>query len=318
MTEEQADPHTTGFVDVDYGASIFVEESGIPDGVPALWLHGGPGGSLGSGWYRSHFNLSRYRLIGIDQRGSGRSLPNIVETRDQLDEHTTQRLIADIEAVRVASGVERWVVSGVSWGTTLALAYAQEHPDRVIALALVAVTTTSRDEVDWITEGVGRVFPEEWARFEADSGRRDGERIVEAYARRLREGDAAERTDAATAWDRWESAHVSLDHPERVGQLFDDATVREAFATLVTHYWSHDGFLTGDRAVLSRMDRIAHIPGALVHGRRDISGPAVTVWLLHQLWPASELTIVETEGHGGTEESAVLRAALNRFAALGP
>jgi len=318
MTEEQADPHTTGFVDVDGGASIFVEESGTPDGVPALWLHGGPGGSLGSGWYRSHFDLPRYRLIGIDQRGSGRSLPNIVDARDQLDGHTTQRLIADIEAVRVASGVERWVVAGVSWGTTLALAYAQEHPDRVIALALVAVTTTGRDEVDWITEGVGRVFPEEWARFESDSGRREGERVVEAYARRLREGDATDRTHAATAWDRWESAHVSLDHPERVGQLFADATVREAFATLVTHCWSHDGFLAGDRAVLSRMDRIAHIPGALVHGRRDISGPAATAWRLHQLWPASELTIVETEGHGGVEESAVLRAALDRFAALGP
>jgi proline iminopeptidase len=318
MTVEHAGPYATGFVEVEGGASIFWEESGVPDGVPALWLHGGPGGSLGSGWYRSHFDLSRYRLIGIDQRGSGKSVPNILDARDRLDEHTTQRLIADIEQVREAMGVECWVVAGVSWGTTLALAYAQEHPDRVIALGLVAVTSTSREEVDWITEGVGRVFPEEWARFERDSRRRDGERVVEAYARRLREGDAAERAAAAAAWDRWESAHVSLDAPDRVGQLFADARTREAFATLVTHFWSRDGFLAGDQAVLARMGRVGDIPGALVHGRRDISGPAVTAWRLHELWPASELTIVETEGHGGAEESAVLRAALDRFATLAP
>lgn len=175
MSSPLAAPHATGHIDVAGGASIFWEESGTPDGVPALWLHGGPASSLGSGWYRSHFDLERYRLIGIDQRGSGNSTPNVLDALDQLDEHTTQQLIADIEAVRVALEVEQWVVAGVSWGTTLALAYAQEHPERVRALALMAVTTTSREEVDWITEGVWRVFPEEWDAFERASGRREGE-----------------------------------------------------------------------------------------------------------------------------------------------
>lgn len=314
MSSSRSVPHADGHIEVSGGASIFWEESGTPDGVPALWLHGGPGSSLGSGWYRSHFDLDRYRLIGIDQRGSGRSTPQVLDTLDRLDEHTTQQLIADIEAVRIALGVERWVVAGVSWGTTLALAYAQEHPEHVQALALMAVTTTSREEVDWITEGVGRVFPEDWEAFERASGRREGERIVEAYARRLRSADASERTAAAADWDRWESVHVSLDRPDLRGHGHTDPAVRETFATLVTHYWSNDGFLAGDRAVLARMDRIAHIPAVLVHGRRDISGPASTAWRLHRLWPTSTLSIVEDEGHGGEQESRFLREALDRFA----
>ncbi|MBM7832536.1 proline iminopeptidase [Agromyces cerinus] len=259
------------------------------------------------------FDPNRYRLIGIDQRGSGKSLPNILDARSTLGAHTTQRLIADIEAVRETLGVERWVIAGASWGTTLALAYAQEHPQRVCALALMAVTTTSREEVDWITEGVGRVFPEEWAAFERSSGRLEGERVVDAYARRLASDDAREREAAARAWDTWEGVHVSLDHPEARGTGHSDPSEREAFATLVTHYWSNDGFLPENRSIFARIDRIAHIPAALVHGRRDISGPPITPWRLHHDWPASTLTIIETEGHGGSNSIAALTAALDTF-----
>lgn len=313
MPYDPIEPTRTGFVDTNDGASLYWEESGNPDGIPALWLHGGPGGSLGSGWYRTHFDPVEYRLIGVDQRGSGRSRPTIAEARHLLPEHTTPRLVADVEAVRRHLDIADWVVAGISWGTTLALAYAQRHPSRVRALALMAVTTTSRDEVDWITEGVGRMFPAEWDAFEAASQRLPGERVVDAYARRLAGDDPEARADAAQAWDRWENVHVSLDDPalRHHGHLGPEH--REGFATLVTHYWSNDGFLRGDDAVLSRLDRIRHIPTALVHGRRDISGPPVTAWRLHRALPESTLTIVEHEGHGGPGESAALTAALDRF-----
>ncbi|MFJ3383543.1 alpha/beta fold hydrolase [Curtobacterium sp. NPDC090221] len=316
VTHPHPEPYRTTTIATDVGASLYVEESGTPDGVPALWLHGGPGGSLGSGWYRTHFDPARYRLVGIDQRGSGRSTPNVLDARERLAEHTTQRLIADIEQVRQALGIESWVVAGVSWGTTLALAYALEHRDRVRALALLAVTTTSRDEVDWITEGIGRVFPEDWDRFERASRRAPGERVVDAYARRLAGDDAADRALAAAEWDRWESVHVSLDAPGSRGLGHTGLEAREAFATLVTRYWANDGFLAGDRAIAARIGELAGLPAALVHGRRDVSGPAITPWRLHRGWPASTLTIVEDEAHGGPGESAALTAALDRFAGL--
>ncbi|MFK4483597.1 alpha/beta fold hydrolase [Curtobacterium sp. AB7] len=308
------EPYRTSMIAVDGGASISCEESGTADGVPALWLHGGPGGSLGSGWYRTHFDPARYRLVGIDQRGAGRSRTPEDDLAEALVRQTTQQLIDDIEAVRTTLGIDTWVVAGISWGTTLALAYAQRHPERVRALALVAVTTTSRSEVDWITEGIGRLFPAEWDEFERASHRRPDERVVDAYARQLASPDARVREAAAAAWDHWENVHVSLDHPELRGHGHVGPARREAFARLVTHYWSNDAFLPGDQAVLARLDRIRHIPTTLVHGRRDVSGPVVTAWRLHAGLPESTLTIVEDEGHGGPEQSDVLSRALDQHA----
>ncbi|KMO15348.1 prolyl aminopeptidase [Methylobacterium indicum] len=294
------------------GARIYWEMSGRPDGLPALFLHGGPGSGLGRGGYRRHFDGTRYRLVGIDQRGCGRSRPLATADLAGLPTNTTSALIADIEAVRAHLGIERWLVSGVSWGTTLALAYAQRHPERVTALVLAAVTTTSREEVAWITEDVGRVFPEAWQAFAAASGRRGDERIVEAYARRLAGDDADDRRRAARDWMAWEAVHISLDGPSP-GRP-DDPDRDAVFATLVTHYWANDGFLRGPDAILARMDRLRTIPGILIHGRRDISGPAVTAWRLHRLWPGSRLHIVEGEGHGGPEMSARMRAATDALA----
>lgn len=206
------------------------------------------------------------------------------------------------------------MVSGISWGTTLALAYAQQHPKRVRALALMAVTTTSRSEVEWITEGVGRLFPAEWDEFDRASQRRSGERIVDAYAHLLTSSDASTREAAAAAWDRWENVHVSLDHPELRNEGHVGPDRREEFARLMTHYWSNDAFMPGDDAILARLDRIQQIPTTLVHGRKDISGPAVTPWRLHQGLPQSALTIAEDEGHGGPQQSAELTRALDRVA----
>ena len=217
------DPSDAGFLSVVDGNEIYWETSGNPDGKPALYLHGGPGSGLRSGSYRRHFDPQKYRIVGIDQRGCGRSRPLTTDALDELPRNTTQSLIEDIEAVRRHLDVKTWLVSGVSWGTTLALAYAQTHPERVSALVLVAVTTTSREEVDWICEGVGRIFPEAWQRFEQASNRRDGERIVEAYARRLAMSDMQDRLRAAHAWNDWELTHISLDpNWVPINQLFDE------------------------------------------------------------------------------------------------
>ncbi|MCJ2056145.1 prolyl aminopeptidase [Methylobacterium sp. J-048] len=307
------EPFATGLLDLSGGHAIHWEITGHPHGKPALFLHGGPGAPPRSNGYRRLFDLSRYRVVSIDQRGCGRSRPLVIDALDRLHENTTEALIADIEAVRRHLGVSRWLVVGVSWGTTLALAYAQACPEAVAALVLGAVTTTSREEVAWITEGVGSIFPEAWDRFAAESGRRDGERILDAYARRLSTGRPGDRAQAALAWCAWEDTHVSLG-PDFAPLSFPDPEAARVFATLVTHYWSNDGFLRGGDAILARMHRIRDVPGVLVHGRRDISSPARIAWLLSRAWPASRLHIVETEGHGGPEITAHLQRATAGFA----
>jgi proline iminopeptidase len=308
------DPFASGLLNVAHGNEIYWEVSGNPSGKPALYLHGGPGSGLGSGSYRRRFDPQKYLIVGLDQRGCGRSRPLGTENISELHYNTTQTLIEDIEAIRRHLDIETWLVSGASWGSTLALAYAQAHPNSVSELVLVAVTTTSRDEVDWITEGVGRWFPEAWQRFERASGRRDGERVVEAYARRLATSNVQDRLRAARAWNDWETTHLSLDpNWVPIDQRFDEKAGL-AFATLVTHYWSNDGFLQNGKEIFSRVSSIGHIPAVLIHGRRDISGPVITPWNLHQLWPGSRLLIVESEGQGGPQSMKQMRLALDAFA----
>jgi len=306
------EPFDSGRLPRPGGVELYWETSGRPDGRPALYLHGGPGSGLGRGGYRRRFDPERYLVVGLDQRGCGRSTPWAVDDLDRLDHHTTSALVADIEALRTHLGVDRWLVHGVSWGSTLALAYALAHPGRVTELVLTAVTTGGREEIDWITEGVGRVFPEAWERFAA--GTPDGVRVVEHYARLLRDPDPTVRSAAADAWDAWESTHVSLDPGWVAGPLHQDPRERQNFATLVTHYWAHDCFLPGDAAVLARAHELEGIRGVLVHGRRDISGPVITPWTLHRAWPGSELHVVESEGHGGELEMELTRRAIDAFA----
>ncbi len=304
----------SGALDVGEGHRIHWEASGRADAIPAIWLHGGPGSGLGGTGYRNLFVEDRFLVVGVDQRGCGRSRP-LATDPGALDGQDAAALIRDLEVVREHLGIERWVVAGASWGSTLALVYAQEHPERVIAIGLVAVTSTSRDEVDWITEGVGVIFPEAWERFEAASLRRPGERVVAAYARRLAAtDDPADRAAAAEAWDDWESTHVSLDPAWRPGPMVEDPAERLVVAALVTRYWAGDGLLPGGVPIAERMERIAAIPAVLVHGRRDISGPVGTAWALHRAWPASELIVIEEEGHGGPASSAALRQGLLRVA----
>jgi proline iminopeptidase len=301
------DPFAAGILTRPDGQSVYWETSGNPSGEPAVYLHGGPGGGLGPGGYRRRFDPDRYLIVGVEQRGCGRSTPLASDDLSMLDHNTTSVLRDDLEAVRTHLGVQRWLVHGVSWGTTLALAYALAHPERVSALVLTAVTTTSRDEVQWITEDIGRVFPEAWTAFAA--GVPTGTRVVEHYAGLLRDPDPVVRAAAADAWDAWEGIHMSLGSDRAPGPLHADPAQRRNFATLVAHYWAHDGFLSPP--ILERTHELAGTPGVLIHGRLDVSGPAMTAWMLHRAWPGSTLEIIETEGHGGPLMMAATAAAID-------
>lgn len=201
-------------LDVGDGNEIYWEEWGSPEGVPAVYLHGGPGGGLGASGYRSRFDLSRARVVGFEQRGCGRSTPHASDPSGALLDNTTAHLVQDIERLREHLGVDAWIVNGASWGSTLALAYAQAHSDRVLGVVLCAVTTTSRREVDWITEGIGMVFPEAWDRLAShaeDAGvyRRGAGRLVAAYAHLVEAADPAVRDAASREWALWEDTPTS-------------------------------------------------------------------------------------------------------------
>jgi proline iminopeptidase len=276
---------------------MYWEASGNPKGKPALYLHGGPGSGLQTG-HRQLFDPGQYLLVSFDQRGCGRSRPLVTDSDYDLASNTTQALIADIEQLREHLSIERWLLTGVSWGTTLALAYAQAHPERVSEIVLAAVTNTSRSEVKWITETIGCIFPEAWSEFERAAKRRPGEGLIDAYYRLMRDPDRRTRELAAEAWCKWEEVHVSLNPQAKPNARFADPNFRMILATLVIHYWANAAFLEG-KEILHNLKSIAHLPGVLIHGRLDVSSPLQTAWQLHQLWNKSRLIVVETERHGG-------------------
>jgi proline iminopeptidase len=310
------EPYDSGMLDAGDGHRVYWECSGNPEGKPALFLHGGPGSGCSPG-QRRFFDPTLYRAVLFDQRGCGRSRPLASEPDTDLSTNTTTHLIADIELLRVALGVDRWTILGLSWGTTLGLAYAQAHPQRVAAMVLGFVTTTSRTEVRWITEDVGRIFPEEWDRFaEAVPNHLRHLPLVDAYAIMLAEPDPEVRDHAARAWCAWEDAHVSLTPGHAPYPRFQDPEFRLGFARLVTHYWRHAAFLAEDQLIREAV-RLNGIPGVLVHGRYDVSGPLVTAWKLRKRWATSRLHILDDAGHGGGNDFMPLVVrALNEFAAL--
>jgi proline iminopeptidase len=306
------EPFATGYLPVSDGNEIYWEASGNPNGKPALHLHGGPGGGMGDG-YRRRFAPEKFLIVGFEQRGCGRSRPLVIDPNaPDLATNTTQALIADLEALRAQLGVDKWLLTGLSWGSTLALAYAQAYPERVSEIVLFAVTTTSASEVEWITETVGAIFPREWEEFEAASHRKPGQRVIDAYYDLITDPDPAVRREAARTWCTWEDTHISLDPKFVPHEFFADPEYGLVFATLVIHYWKHAGF-AAEGGLLAYMDRIAHIPGVLIHGRLDVSGPLVTAWNLHKVWPNSELIVVN-EGHGGDEMIDEMLRAIARFA----
>jgi proline iminopeptidase len=308
------EPFDSGLLEVGQGHRVYWETVGAPDGLPALYLHGGPGGGASPG-QRRFFDPTRYRAVLFDQRGCGRSRPLAEEPGADLSANTTPHLLADIELLRERLGVDRWVVLGLSWGTTLALAYAERHPERVAGLVLGLVTTTSRREVEWITEGVGRIFPREWERFAAGVPERRRDRpLVDAYAELLFDPDPAVCAKAARDWCDWEDAHVSLVPGFEPNPRFQDADFRLRFARLVTHYWRHHAFL-GEEELLRNAHRLDGIPGVMIHGRYDVSGPLETAWRLSKAWTSSRLVVLDDAGHGsGDSFPRSLIEALAQFA----
>lgn len=261
--------------------------------------------------YRRRFDPRMYLIVGFEQRGCGRSLPPARGDTAALSVNTTAHLIADIEALRAHLGIRRWLVNGVSWGTTLALAYAQAHPRAVSELVHMATTLTTPDAVEWITETVGQLFPVEWEAFRAAADAQPGQRLIDAYYELLTASDERVRARAAEAWMAWEDAHVSLGAKPLPAER--DPMWRQVFATLVVHYWKHTAFLPPS-ALLDGMRVLQGIPAVLIQGKLDVSGPAAVAWNLHKVWPGSRFVLVDDEGHGGPKMVQAMMDAIADFA----
>lgn len=306
------EPYGTGRLGVGDGQSIFWETCGRHRGKPAVVLHGGPGSGCGP-ILRELFDPDVYRLVLFDQRGAGRSTPPASDPSTSLAHNTTWHLVDDLERLREHLGIDRWLVCGLSWGTTLGLAYAERHPDRVSELLLAAVTMTRRSDVAWLTRGVGRFFPAEWERFVAGvpAERRDGD-LAAAYSRLLEDSDGAVRERAARNWCAWEEAVVSLESAGVPNPRYADPRFRLGFARTVTHYFSHGAWLE-ERQLLRDADHLADIPGVLIHGRLDLASPIQNAWELARAWPRSELVILDRSGHSSTDIAERIAAATNHF-----
>jgi proline iminopeptidase len=309
-----AGPGDSGMLDVGDGHRIHWEAWGNPMGKPAVVLHGGPGSGSDPARTRC-FDLDRYRVIQFDQRGCGRSKPHAAEDVAALEANTTQHLVADIERLRARLGFDRWLVYGISWGSTLALAYTEAHPGAVTELVLASVVTTTRREVEWVTRDSGRFFPEEWQRFRAGVTESDrGGSLAAAYYKLLLDPDPAVHTRAALDWCAWEDRHVRTKPDDWRDSRYDDPAFRLCFARLVTHYWSHAAWLEEDTLIRDAA-RLDGIPGVLIHGRLDLSAPLDIPWRLNQAWRSSELVILDDEGHrGGANMIGATESALSLFA----
>lgn len=312
----EIEPYDHGMLDVGEGNRIYWKVCGNPEGKPVVKLHGGPGSGCTAS-ARRYWDPRAYRVVLFDQRGCGRSTPHASDPDTDLAHNTTHHLLADVERLREHLGIDRWVVFGASWGSTLALAYAERNPSRVTELILAAVTMTRRSDIDWITRGIRRFFPEAWARFAAGvpAADRAGD-LAAAYHRLLEHPDAAVRAKAAKDWWDWETAIVALHPGYRPHPHHERLAFRVAFARLVTYYWSHNAWLEED-ILLREAGALKGIPGIMIHGRLDLSSPLVTAWELAQAWPESELVVVEGAGHDGRDPGMAdaLLAATDRFAA---
>ena len=301
------EPYASGFLEVDNGHALYWESCGNPQGMPVLFLHGGPGGAC-SASSRRFFDPSRYRIILFDQRGCGRSTP-----AGSLEANTTAHLIGDIEALRNLLAVERWLLFGGSWGATLALAYAQQFPQQVSAMVLRAVFTARQSELNWLyRQGASHIFPEAWARFVAFIPEAERTDLVAAYHARLTSGNAAVELAAARAWCVWEDALATfLPSP-----LFSDEAALRSLARIEAHYFVHRAFIN-EGQLIANAHRLRGIPGVIVQGRYDAVTPPTTAWDLHQAWPGSTLQIVPDAGHASSEPGVMreLIAATDAIAA---
>jgi proline iminopeptidase len=308
------EPTATGWLEADPDQRVYWESVGSRAGKPAVVLHGGPGSGC-TPWHPTLFDLSKYRVVLFDQRNCGRSIPHASEPDIDLSANTTQNLVGDIEMLREHLGIERWLVWGGSWGSTLALAYAEAHPDHVTGMILWGITTGRRSEADWpFRGGLAPLFPEQWAQLRGGVPEaEDDADVVDAYARLLFDPDPGVRARAAHDWCMWESA--TPDWPPKTGlaSRYRDPDFALAFARLVTHYVRNDLFLE-DGVLLRNAGALAGIPGTLINGRFDLQAPLGNAYALREAWPTSELVVVDEAGHAADAIEGELRAASERFA----
>jgi proline iminopeptidase len=314
------DPYAHGLLDVGNGAQIYWEECGRPDGKPVVFLHGGPGGGSTPA-VRRLFDPDRYRIVLLDQRGCGRSLPHASAPEADLSTNTTWHLVADLERLRTDRGIDRWQVFGGSWGSSLALAYAETHPDRVTELVLRGIFTLRRSELDfYYNGGAGQLFPERYAAFlEPLGGPGFAGDAIAAYHQLLIDPDPAVHGPAGVAWTSWEAATITLQPDQALIAAFSQPAYAVAFARIENHYFVHGGWFTEDERggqLIADASRLAGIPGVIVQGRYDVATPAVTAYDLHRAWPEAELIVAPTAGHAYSEPGIVeaLVAATDRFA----
>ncbi|MFT4046377.1 MAG: prolyl aminopeptidase [Solimonas sp.] len=307
------EPYRTHRLRVSEIHELYVEECGNPQGTPVVFVHGGPGGGV-EPWHRQFFNPQQYRIVLFDQRGCGKSTPHA-----ELRENTTWDLVADMERIRTLLGIERWVVFGGSWGSTLALAYAQAHPQAVRALVLRGIFLLRKAEIDWFyQQGANWIYPDAWEPYEAAIPPAERDDYVRAYYRRLTSDDAAVRHAAARAWSVWEGSTSKLFAATDMVARFGEDRFAEAFARIECHYFTHRGFFERDDQLLANIDRIRHIPAVIVQGRYDVVCPMRSAWDLHRAWPEATFEVVGDAGHAASEPGILSKLIewTERFAAF--
>ena len=295
----EIEPYRTHRIAVDAIHTLRVEECGNPAGLPVVFLHGGPGAGLAT-YHRRFFDAARYRIVLFDQRGAGQSTPFA-----DLTDNTTWHVVADIEAIREKLGIERWVVFGGSWGSTLGLAYAQAHPERVLGLVLRGIFLCRPEELRWFYEegGASRILPEKWQRFAAAIPPQERGEMMEAYWRRLNSDDEAVRLAAAQAWGAWEGGSITLEESPETEASFASPEIALSLARIEAYYFRHQCWLEPDQ-LLRDVVKIRHIPATIVHGRYDIICPAKSAVDLHTAWPEADFHIV-VAGHAASEPAIV-------------
>lgn len=306
------EPYDSGHLKVSALHELYYEQCGNPNGKPVLFLHGGPGAGLVAD-YRRFFDPEAYRVILFEQRGAGRSIPHA-----SLEDNTTWHLVQDIEKFREHFEIEQWLVFGGSWGSTLALAYAETHPERVRGLVLRGIFLCRPKEIRWFYEdnhGASAIFPETWEQYvnvipEAERGD-----MIGAYYRRLTSDDPAVRAEAAYAWSKWEASALKLLPDQKLIDEFTEPEMAAALARIECHYFVNNCFFETDDYLVENVGRIRHIPGVIVHGRYDMVCPFMSAWELHRVWPEADLHVVADAGHAATEPgiASVLIEATDRF-----
>ena len=304
------EPYASGMLDTGDGHQIYWERVGTPGAKPAVFLHGGPGAGCGPD-HRRVFDPKRYDVTLFDQRGCGRSKPHA-----SLDNNTTWHLVADIERLRVAAGVDKWLVFGGSWGSALALAYTETHPTHVTELVLRGIFTLRRFELEWYyQQGASWFFPEKWQPFKTEIPSAERGDMMSAYYRRLTSANEATRLSAAKAWSLWEGETITLLPNAAFSAAHSDAHFAHAFARIENHYFVHGGWMD-EGQLLRDATRLKGIPGVIIQGRYDMACPPVSAWDLHQIWPEADFHMIEDAGHAFNEPGILhqLILATDRFA----